>query len=239
MENWKSEKLAETYLEGVRAAIPFVKEQLDILLLIIKTFKPDLTSFMDLGCGDGVLGQMILSNWDKARGILVDYSEPMIKAARTKNQKKQDQLSFVVLDFGNSGWFTSISQEIPVDVVVSGFSIHHQPDVVKKRVYHEIFNHILKPGGVFLNLDQVKSPTKEIEAIFDDFFMDSIRQYQNRSNSKISVETIGEEFNKDKKVNILTFVDEQCSWLREIGFSQVDCYFKAFEMAIFGGIKPK
>ncbi|SPE57295.1 hypothetical protein SBV1_270094 [Verrucomicrobia bacterium] len=30
---------------------------------------------------------------------------------------------------------------------------------------------------------------------------------------------------------------EQCQWLREIGFENVDCYFKVFELALFGGTK--
>ncbi len=29
----------------------------------------------------------------------------------------------------------------------------------------------------------------------------------------------------------------QCDWLREIGFEQVDMYFKIPELAIFGGVK--
>ncbi len=49
MENWKTENLAETYLEGVRSAIPFVHEEIEILLRIIKFFKPNLNSFLDLG----------------------------------------------------------------------------------------------------------------------------------------------------------------------------------------------
>ena len=239
MENWKTKKLAETYLEGVRSAIPFANEQIEFLLRIINSFKPVVTSFLDLGCGDGILGRMIMSKWNDARGVFVDYSEPMIKAAKSKNHQYQNQLSFAVLDFGNAEWLTSIIQEFPVDVVISGFSIHHQSDNNKKRIYREIFNQILKPGGIFLNLEQVKSPTREIEAIFNDFFMESMRKYQQANNSNISIETIEKEFYKDKNVNILSPVDEQCAWLREIGFTQVDCYFKAFEMAIFGGVKPK
>ena len=39
----------------------------------------------------------------------------------------------------------------------------------------------------------------------------------------------------DKDANIVTSAAQQCAWLREIGFSDVDCYFKVFELAIFGG----
>ena len=39
----------------------------------------------------------------------------------------------------------------------------------------------------------------------------------------------------DRHDNILAPVEEQCRWLRRIGFTDVDCFFKAFELAIFGG----
>jgi hypothetical protein len=42
-----------------------------------------------------------------------------------------------------------------------------------------------------------------------------------------------------KKANILVPVELQCFWLKKIGFKEVDCYLKIFELALFGGIKPK
>ena len=40
---------------------------------------------------------------------------------------------------------------------------------------------------------------------------------------------------EDKQANILAPVESQCEWLREIGFDDVDCYFRIFELAVFGG----
>jgi len=34
-------------------------------------------------------------------------------------------------------------------------------------------------------------------------------------------------------------VESQLDWLRELGFADVDCFFKAFELAVFGGRKPE
>jgi ubiquinone/menaquinone biosynthesis C-methylase UbiE len=239
MESWKTENLAETYLDGVRSAIPLANEQIEILLRLIKRFRPNVESFLDLGCGDGVLGKTLYTNWTESKGIFVDYSEPMINAAKIKCKEYENQSVFVVQDFGKADWLNSISTKLPVDVVISGFSIHHQNDDNKKRIYTEIFEKILKPGGIFLNLEQVKSATPEIETIFNEFFMDRMRQFQQETNSNIPIETIEEEFYKDKKVNILASVEQQCEWLRELGFTNVDCFFKIFELSIFGGIKPK
>jgi hypothetical protein len=43
----------------------------------------------------------------------------------------------------------------------------------------------------------------------------------------------------DKRENILAPVETQCAWLRAIGFQDVDCFFKLFELALFGGRKRK
>ena len=42
----------------------------------------------------------------------------------------------------------------------------------------------------------------------------------------------------DREANILAPVEHQCDWLRQIGFEDVDCYFKVFELAVFGGRRP-
>ena len=38
----------------------------------------------------------------------------------------------------------------------------------------------------------------------------------------------------DKKENILASVEMQYEWLRDVGFQDVDCFFKVFELALFG-----
>ena len=42
----------------------------------------------------------------------------------------------------------------------------------------------------------------------------------------------------DREANKLLSVDVQCGWLREIGFEQVDCYFRIYELAVFAGRRP-
>ena len=42
----------------------------------------------------------------------------------------------------------------------------------------------------------------------------------------------------DKADNILAPVEQQCLWLRDIGFADVDVFWKWFELALFGGRKP-
>ncbi len=236
---WKEAGLAKTFLEDVRGAIPFAAEQIDVMLRVVKETTPVLKRMLDLGCGDGVLGRSILASHPGAAAVFVDFSGTMLAAAK-KQISAGSQAEFIQQDFGDHHWVDAVSRRAPFDVVVSGFSIHHQEDARKQELYREIF-HILRPGGLFLNLEHVSSPTKRLEDIFETCFIDSLYAYHQRRDPAVGRERIATEFynRPDKKANILAPVDLQCSWLRELGYEDVDCYFKFFELALFGGRKPE
>jgi hypothetical protein len=42
---------------------------------------------------------------------------------------------------------------------------------------------------------------------------------------------------QEDRSNQLLDVETQVGWLREIGFEQVDCFWKWRELALFGGIR--
>ncbi len=241
MENnsnvWKSEKLAKSFLEGVRGGIPLAEEQIAIFRRIILKWKPKIRNFIDLGCGDGILGASIFTINPKAKGSFIDISNKMLETAKMKC-KSNVYARFINADFGNPDWPKSIRNRKPFDLIVSGFSIHHQPDKRKKELYSEIYN-LLAPEGIFLNLEHVASPSKGIEPLFDDYFIDSLYAYNAKSNSGITREKIMKEYynRPDKTANILCSTETQCDWLRKIGFKDVDCFFKVFELALFGGRK--
>jgi hypothetical protein len=128
---WKSQSLAATYLEGVRAAIPLALEQIDVMLRLI------------------------------AAGVVAH---------------------FVLADYGVPSWTEAVAEWSPYDAIDS--LRRHHPDQSRDEV---------------------------------------ARHYYDRP---------------DRSANIVTPVERQCAWLREIGFTDVDCYLKVFEMAVFGGRRP-
>ena len=74
------------------------------------------------------------------------------------------------------------------------------------------------PGGVFCNLEHVASPSKGLHHRF--------------------LDALGITPEDEDKGNVLLDVETQLTWLREVGFDDVDCYWKWLELCLFGGLKP-
>ncbi len=240
---WQGEDLAERYLNGVRGAIPMAPEQMDMMLRLIHFSQEAVTAVLDLGCGDGILGQVILDEFPEAQATFADFSEPMLEAAARRLVDYEDRAKIVQVDYGDSDWRLSICDceigDCQFDVIVSGYSIHHQPDERKKELYAELFA-LLKPGGIFINIEHVASRSKWGEMLFEEAFIDALVAYHKQIGSEQSRGQIAHElYNRpDKDANILAPIEDQCEWLREIGYIHVDCYLKYFELALFAGVKP-
>ena len=101
-EVWKLPAIVDRFL-SYRAAIPLAQEQIGVMMSILKTRTEPVENFMDLGCGDGILGATILGKYPAARGVLVDFSGPMLEQAHEQLKEYASQLSFEDLDYGDLG----------------------------------------------------------------------------------------------------------------------------------------
>lgn len=236
---WKGSRLARHYLEEVRGGVPFAREHLRTILQLIARAKIRVKNVLDLGCGDGILTAAIIEKFPGARAVALDFSKPMLLSARQRLSSLEARMHFVEADYGKPAWKMRASKFGSYQVVVSGLSIHHQPDSRKREVYAEIFE-LLSPGGIFLNLEHVSSPTPWVERVHEETFVDSLWRWSRERGLKQTKASFWQKFRNraDKKANILAPVEEQCEWLRRIGYTDVDCYFKFFEVALFGGRKP-
>jgi len=234
---WKLPAIVNRFL-SYRAAIPLAQEQIGIMMSILKARTEPVENFLDLGCGDGILGAAILGEYPSARGLFADFSEPMLDQAREALKEYAGQLTFENLDYGDKAWVNRIQPHGPFDAVVSGYSIHHQPDFRKREVYAEIYS-MLKPGGWFINIEHVSSASQLNVDLFEHHYVSARYAIEKRNGGTRTFEQIADEYQKrpDKAANILASTELQCGWLREIGYEEVDCYFRVYELAVFGGRK--
>ena len=145
------------------------------------------------------------------RGVGLDFSELMLGAAR-KRFAGDERIELVEHD---------LAEPLPAlgrfDAVVSSFAIHHLEHKRKHSLYGEVLG-LLEPGGVFANFEHVASPSQRLHLAFFAAIKEPIE-------------------NEDPSDRLLD-VETQLAWLRELGFDDVDCYWKWLEMALLVGVKP-
>ncbi len=204
---WTKPEHAQRYLD-IAYQIPHREEGEAALL----EFLPRATRrILDLGSGEGRLLGLLLDRLPDATGVALDFSDQMLGRLHARFDTDA-RVSICAHDF---------SAPLPdlgaFDAIVSSFAIHHLVDARKRALYEEIHAR-LHPGGVFLNLEHVASPTAALHEAF--------------------LDAIGVRLEDDDPSNKLLDVEMQLGWLREIGFAQVDCHWKWRELALLAGMRP-
>ncbi len=237
-EVWKLPAVVNRFLSH-RAAIPLAQEQIGVMVSILESRTQPVESFLDLGCGDGILGAAILGEYPSSRGVLADFSEAMLEQAREQLKEYAGQLAFENVDYGDPAWVNRMQMYGPFDAIVSGYSIHHQPDARKREIYQEIFS-LLKPGGWFVNIEHIAPAAQLVTDLFNSHLVEEYYAIEQRNGGTRTREEMANVYlnRTDKDANKLLSVDVQCAWLREIGYEEVECYFRIYELAVFAGRRP-
>jgi ubiquinone/menaquinone biosynthesis C-methylase UbiE len=229
---WQDAETARRFVEERQSLVPFGAEQIRMLLQLVEYFRPRPKLVLDLGCGDGILARGLLDVYPEAHAVLLEHSEPMLERARAAARKYAGRCEIHWADLAQP--VTELLAGRRPDLVVSGYAIHHLPHVDKRMLYDEVFR-LLEPGGLFVNLEHVASATPTLERLFETLYVDFTASVSGRPRSEVESEFQGAV---DRSDNILLDVETQLAWLRELGFQQVDCYFKWLELAVFGGVRP-
>jgi tRNA (cmo5U34)-methyltransferase len=171
----------------------------------------DVRRVLDIGTGDGRLLAFLRRSHREMIGVGLDASDVMLEGARVRFAG-DERVELVKHD---------LAEPLPAlgrfDAVVSSFAIHHLEHERKRLLYGEVFD-LLEPGGVFANFEHVASATPRLHEAF--------------------FAAIGESVEDEDPSDRLLDVETQLGWLRELGFDDVDCYWKWLEMALLVGVRP-
>ena len=233
---WKNREVAKAFLDERSVLIPDRSRQFEVIARVMRFARTDLRHILDLGTGDGIILATVLDLFSEASGVALDFSSAMLEKARERLAKFGGRALTVEADLGSPAWRDKASGTF--DAVLSGFAIHHLSHERKRALYREIYQ-LMSGGGVFINLEHVSSPTPRVEEMFNEAMIDHLFMSRRERGEDVTPEKVRSDFMErpDRAANILGPVEEQCQWLREIGFVDVDCFWKYFELAVFGGFR--
>ncbi len=188
---------------------------------------------LDLGCGDGIVTHELLSVDKSISATLIDGSDDMLDKARER-LKGFKNIKYIQASFQEMLEKDILKQDF--DFIVSALAIHHLTMNEKRDFFRLIYSH-LKAGGCFMNIDVILAPTDEL----DQWYMKLWEEWMDGKKAALGIDNdpsgnIIQRY-KDMEENKPDTLDDQLNALREIGYKNVDCFYKYGIFAVYGGRK--
>ena len=195
---------------------------------------PDRPSrFVDLGSGPGAIAAWVLKSFPRSQAVLVDFAEGRIAVGKRYMAPFADRFQFVVGDLNHLAWEGPL--DATFDAVVSAYAIHHVSDERKRALYREIYDHLV-PGGAFMHLEVIRPPNAPLQGLYWAKDGETPATAWERRERLAAREP--EQMPRQPPEKTVPTLAEQLSWLNETGFVSVDCYWKTYSLALFGGYRP-
>lgn len=232
---WAESEFSQNYRDAANIFLPFRGQFIEIAKSLFAHFlgQNRQAKVLDLGCGDGLFIQELLHSLSPAKVQLVDGSDEMLAAAKER-LKGHENILFCQASFQELLANDPLTETF--DCIYSSLAIHHLPFAHKKNLYAYIYNH-LSPGGCFVHYDVVVPPSGRLERCYLSLWRQWIKEHPAIEHHKELI-AIPEEY-KENKDNVPDTLDSQLRVMQEIGFTDVDCYFKYGIFSLFGGGKER
>jgi tRNA (cmo5U34)-methyltransferase len=241
--NHWGESDSERFLGHSEIFVPGRAEQLATLLDLIPAQADEPFTIVELGAGGGVLAQAILKRFTRCHYVALDGSEMMREQMGQRLAHFKDRLEIRPFELAEQQWRDALPT--PLRCVISSLCVHHLTGEEKRLLFSDVAAR-LEPGGALLLADILHPPTQQIADLY-------ARQYDDIVRAQ-SMETLGnlsgyEEFCRAEwnyfiydyphpdSIDHPSLLSDQLLWLREAGFSTVECFWMRAGHAIYGGYR--
>ncbi|MEC0227136.1 class I SAM-dependent methyltransferase [Paenibacillus alba] len=219
----KFNEVAEKYDSQRRKLIPCFDDFYQTAAALAQTNQP-APRILDLGAGTGLFSSYILEQNPAAKLTLIDLSQGMLDVAKLRFGNNQPNITMF------TGDYSTFESSEPFDCIVSALSIHHLEDAAKQILFDHIYK-LLKPGGLFVNADQVLGSSPFLDQLYRSDWEAKIEA------TDLSYEALQAAYERTK-LDKMAPLDQQLDWLRTTGFIDVDCVYKYYNFVVMYARKP-
>ncbi len=211
----------DDYIELMQKLVPNYIAGQKFLCELIECDINKSIKVLDLGCGNGVLSEIVLKKFPNAHVVGFDLTSEMLKSYQIRLEKFQNRFEII------QGNFITDDFRSDYDIVLTGLTLHHLNSEQRKEIFKKIYNS-LNSNGIYITRD----------IIIEDNDEDRKKLYQkwiNFMNSK------GENglswFEKHIQKDFPETIKNLKEWLVNVGFKNVECYNQDINFLIIRGIK--
>jgi len=233
--HWQRPELVSAFLSERKTLMPLLDVQEDVVRRLLSRHAHSAGRFLDLGCGDGAMSELVLSLQPHAEAVLVDFSEPMLEGAERRLADSTARWQIVRGDLSDPGWRAGLPAG-SYGGAVSAFAIHHLPAARKRALFGELAE-LLEPGAMFVNMDYVRT-RGALQGLWDEQMLANALQAERARGGSRSEAELERDLFDDSDEDRPDTTEDQVLWLRDAGFADVEVHFKWAEAAIFGAVKP-
>ena len=235
-KRWTEDDSAH-FLDRGRFFVPQRERQAAVVAALVPRL-PEATLVVDLCCGEGPLAAAVLAAHPEVEVLGLDGSAAMRAAA-------EERLA------AHAGRFRTAACELlplrlpdlpPLRAVVSSLALHHVAHADKPTLYRALRER-LAPGGALVVADLVAPASDAARAVAADGWDAAVQAADRAGGAGGAAWRAFEEsrwnwFRWPDEVDRPAPLARELDWLREAGFTGVDCVWADCGHAIFGGWRP-
>jgi tRNA (cmo5U34)-methyltransferase len=234
---WGSREFVENWAAKGGWQAPIREAQTAMALRMIPQPIDAPIRVLDIGAGYGALAAAVLNERPNATAVCLDASAAMLKLGQERNTDLMDRMSFIQVSLEAPAWVSAV--EGIFDAVISARALHHFTESQRRRyIFKEIFG-LVRPGGCFINADNVRAPTKSLTERYrrarDEYLDRYVRQSTGGAGGLAEARAAMPSTYHGPHNN--GCLEEELAWLREAGFEDVDCFWKFGTTVVYGGFK--
>lgn len=207
---------------------PAYRKMQDICIETLLSLHPNgrIASVLELGVGTGMLAFKILSKFAVRKYAGYEISENLMALAKAR-------LSFFPskIDLSDKD-FRTIKPANSFQSAVSTMTFHYLSNKDKKMVFKNVYDS-LKNNGIFIIGDRIIS---EQPFLKDVFVKRMVASWDNTTKNWRRIIRKTHNTVDDSKEEPW-YLEDQLLWLKEVGFSEVECIWREFNYCVFYGIK--
>lgn len=223
-------KQADIYEELMVKLIPQYLEQHQIIFDLLPEDDKEYRA-LDLGCGNGILSELVFRKLPNAYVVGFDLTENMLTAFEKKLSAHTGKFSVVQGDYRTDAFGNGY------DIILASLTMHHLTRKERELFYHKLYS-ALNSNGLLIARDIIIDENQSVAQ----------EQY---SYWKRFMQSQGEDpefwYAKHTEKDCPVTLTDHFSWLRRAGFSQVACQWRLYNFAIttarrcarcFGKVQP-
>ena len=237
---WQEDE-SQIFLRYGPLFVPRREEQIETVCSLIPSQHDEEFNLVELGAGDGALAKAVMEFFPRCRYLALDGTETMRERLHALPEAHAGRLEVADFDLAESAWRSRLPS--PLRYVLASLIVHHLDADGKQQLFSDIASQ-LEPGGAFIIVDLVEPASPHARDTYVRQWDEGVRARIEQSGEEPEAYDIFREhrwnFYEDPNPDPYdkpSPLPDQLNWLREAGFSKVDCFWMYAGHVIFGGYK--